>query len=225
MPQVWPDDIVPNACEFFLQHNTTVFESPITRTRQRLRRPGERWMCTASFRLVREKAQRLDALLAKLAGSYDTVTLGDWARINPSGDNLDKTGIPNTFFSDGTDFTDNTEFAVPDEVARLRFAAVRGASSLRAKGWMPNTAPLDAGDYIGVGGWIYMLTDDASSDGNGFSTLNIAPRVRADTAADTLIVRHRPKSPMVLIDDDQPNRSIQVGTVYHYTLSFAEALV
>jgi len=90
---------------------------------------------------------------------------------------------------------------------------------------MPDTAPLDAGDYIEVGGWLYMLIDDAEADGNGRAALSIAPRVRADTAADTLIVRHRPKSPMMLSDDDQPNRSIQVGTVYHYTLSFVEALV
>ena len=225
MPQVWPDDIVPNACEFFLQHNTTVFESPITRTRQRLRRPGERWMCTASFRLVREKAQRLDALLAKLSGSYDTVRLGDWARIRPSGDNLDKSGIPNTIFSDGTTFTDGTGFAVPNEIARVRYGEVRGSSTIRTEGWMPDTAPLDAGDYIEVGGWLYMLAEDAFANGVGDSILQVVPRVRETVASQTLLVRQRPKSPMMLIDDDQPNRSIQVGTVYHYTLSFAEALV
>jgi hypothetical protein len=204
MTIAWPADLLPSQCEFFLQHNTTVFTSPLTRRQQVLRRQGEKWRCALKIGPTnRAKGQRIDALLAKLKGAYNTVALWDFARPTPSGDNRLAGGV-----------TDATVLG----------AHTAGATSIATTGWYPSiTGILLAGDYIGIGGALYALTDDANSDGSNHATLLIAPPLKADAAGGSIITRTQPTTVFQLIDDTQPKREV-ADMLYTYALSFAEAI-
>ncbi len=232
MPQSWPDDIIPERYEFLLQHNTTIFTSPITKSRQVLRRQGERWVMTASFLLERRVSQRLDALLAKLRGAYDTVNVWDFARPEPLGVNTDQSTLPVTFFTDGTGFAESgsptviTGFSGGGDGVVVHTAVTPGALIFLTDGWVASTAgQLKAGDYVGVDGRLYMLTEDLDSDDLGRGYANVAPGVRAAIADGAEVTRSYVVTEMQLVDDDQAARTLDGGgNHYQYTLSMIEAL-
>ena len=229
MPQIWPDDIVAYRCEFYLQHNTTVFLSPITKKRQVLRRPGERWTCTASFRLQRPLAQRLDALLAKLKGASDTVSVWDFARPTSLGVNTEAPPISDTRFADTgspstTTFTDGSVFGGGAPQIAVWGTHLPGAAAIAISGWYPSVTVLKAGDYIQIDDWLYMLTDDLVASSAGIGTASIAPAVREIIAHGTSVTRTRARTEMQLVDDGQPNRGLETGGLYQYTISLIEAL-
>lgn len=218
----WTADVLPNRCAFWFEHNTMLFVSPLTRSQQVIKRAGDRWACTVQFRLSRAKAQKLDALLAQLKGSYGSVYLWDFARPTPTGANLDRSGIPDTYFSDATGFTDGTHFVVADATARV-LGATAGASQVNSDRWMPSTTPLLAGDYIAIDNHCYILTQDAVANASGEAVLYIAPTLVQTFATGIGFLRSYCLIAMRLVDDQQPNRSVQVGSLYEYSLSFIEA--
>lgn len=235
MAETWPTDLVPYSTTFSLQANTTVFRSPVTRSAQRLKRQGQLWRCTASFRLPREKHHRLDALLLKGDGAYGSFLIWDFAHPTPQGANLglaDLTGI--TYFTSGsspvlTGFASGSPPVLTGFIAgagepRVRGGWARGVTSIVSERWAPDTTPLMAGDKFGVGGYLYELTDDADADGSGYATLNFRPPLRAAVANRAAITRTRPRVEMMLVDDDQGAWRVDVDRVYQYTISFIEVL-
>lgn len=225
----WPIDLQPNRCEFLLRHNTTIFQSPITRSQQALRRQGEQWVCTAGFRFSRNNAQRMDALLAKLRGAFGTIRIWDWAREEPLGPNLDRSTVPDTRFADvgpptTTTFTDGTVFSAGSSDVVVFVGQSVGSTVVSSDGWFHDMTVLKAGDYVGLAGYLYMLTEDLVSDSVGQANMQIEPGLRADVAGGTPIVRIRPSVEVRLVDDDQPNRGTNYDKgSYDYTLSFVEA--
>lgn len=225
MTIAWPADLVPVACEFFLQYNNTAFESPITRSRQVLRRQGERWMGTVSLRLQRAAAQRMDALLAQLKGSAETVYARDFTRPTPAGTNVDRGAIGVTQFTDGKKFTDGFKFSGGSAIVIVWRNQSIGANNVEMDGWYLNSTPLLAGDYIEINSRLYMLTADLTSNSIGRATASIVPPLRENITHGWTVVRTAAQTPMYLVDDNQPRRSYDSNAmIYDYTLSLAEAL-
>jgi hypothetical protein len=61
----------------------------------------------------------------------------------------------------------------------LAAGAPRGALSIVTQGWWPSTVAVGAGDYIGLGGRLYIATAAVAASGAGTATIAIAPPLRA----------------------------------------------
>ena len=169
MPEyAWPDALRPARLVFYLQHNTLRFVSPVTRATQVLRRDGARWVAEATFDpLNATRAGQLEGLIAALAGSVNTVRIADWRREFRTGDPRSQGQVPTGpySFSDATIFTDGTGLVVGSGNPALAAGAPRGALSLSTAGWWPNTVAVGAGDYIGLGGRLYIATEAVTASG------------------------------------------------------------
>lgn len=224
----WPTDIVAQVCDFRLQKNTTRFTSPITRSVQSLDRQGKRWMGMYRFTVGREKGKRIQALL----DSGDEFLLWDMAHPFglPFGENEDQTGIGTSEFADGgspsitTIFSDGTRFGAANTNIVVRGGHDVGATTLDTRRWLQNGAALNAGDYIEVAGYLYMLTADAVADSLGRATLSLNRGLVTDVDGEEIVVRQRPRARMLLQDDDQNDRPIDPDQVWRFNLSFFEKL-
>ena len=200
MPTTWPTDIVPYQIDFYLKKNTTTFESPLTRTRQTLSRRGDQWICDASFRLDRQKAQRLDALLDVGAGG--SFYLFDFSRTAPyNGD--------------------------PGGSVRVITEYSRGTTSISISGLPVSQSWLVAGDLLAIDGYLYRLTADLSANGSGIGTATLnRGLVAALSGSPTLwpVTLVRPRVEMRLRDDDQARRTKSYDGMNEYTVGFVEVL-
>lgn len=219
----WPQSLVPSGASFFLEPNTLRMESPLSRTSQVLVRTPPRWVARMEFasRDAR-KATLLDALIARMNGGEHTMRLWDFRRPIPRG----AAGISTTTaFSDGTRFADGTGFEDYESNPTVSHPAARGAETVRSTGWDASQAPiLAAGDYIGIGGYLYMLLDDAESDASGVAVLTIRPRLRAAIAAGDAIEFIRPTAAFLVVDGGQGDNRTAAPALSSYSIAFVEAL-
>lgn len=228
----WPVDLEPYRWEFYLQPNTRVFRSPVTRTRQVLAGQGERWVGSGNWRFNartpkgRRRAQRFEALLDKMNGQVETVNIYDFATCGRNlGPNLDRTSIPVTpfAFTDGTNFSDGTNFFGGVAGYTVAGAAALGANTIIVDGFPAGTVQLYAGDYIGIGGFLYRMTEDATeANGMGRSMLSLNRGLVQAATNLSVVTTLRPTTPMQLVDDDQSRRSAEVGGIREYAVSFVE---
>lgn len=227
----WPADIVARECEFYLQNNTRDYMSPITRTRQAIRGQGERWMAHYLFRVVGRRGRaRMDALLDQGKGSFENFLMWDHDQTEPNGTNLDRSSIPDTFFTDGTSFTEGSPQVLTAFSAGAPGITVHGDHTIRATdvevdGFPGGTSQLDAGDYVEIGGFLYRLTADAEADAVGRAVLSLNRGLVTAVTDGISVNRTRASTPMYLVDDDQPRRTADANHVYDYSLNFAECLV
>jgi hypothetical protein len=197
----WPDDLIPVRWDFFRQHNTTQFTSPITRSTQVLQRQGELWLATGTWMLEREESQQMDALLEMLKGAAIAIDMWDFSRPDPAGSNLGGT-------------------------VEVNGTANAGDTTLNSEGWtISQSGVLLAGDLIGIDGYLYRVSQDVDSNGSGIAALSLTSPLRSDVGGSpgSVITRTKPKVSMRLIDDSQSRRSYEGLTrVNTYTLSFVE---
>lgn len=236
MAESWPTDIVAYRCDFYLRANTSVFQSPVTRSTQRLKRQGQLWMATLSFRLARAKDQRLAAMLALLDGAYGTVRVWDHAQRLPLGENLDRSSLPITYFSSGGSPSVLTGFSSagsPSVITYFYGGAAQvivqgwhalGSTDVLTDGWYPSITVLKAGDKVEIDERLYLLTADAVSSSIGRATLSVRPPLRADVDHAEVVTRTRPRAEMRLVDDDQPARPADVDGQYERTITLVEVL-
>lgn len=224
----WPENIQPRDCEFYTSFNNSLFESPITRSQQILRRSGDRWMASIAIGPIkRDKAQPLDALLARLQGIAGVVQLWDFARPSPLGVNSEAGAeIVDSRFGDLTTFSDGTVFSFGVVEGIVAYGAhARGVSEIFTRGWSPGiTGILKQGDYVQAGRNLAMLTEDANSDSLGRTRLKFSPALRFAVADGEAIVRTQAAAEMRLADNEQARRRVTVGLFYEYQLTFVEAL-
>lgn len=230
----WPTDLVPYRWTFYLQNRTTVFRSPLTGTRQVLARQGARWIGSGAFRFGREKAQRFEALLAKMRGAQVTANVWDFAHPEPLGPALDVSSLGVTYLTTLGSPGGRTGFLSGSPTVRTGFAGgaagytVHGAhaagdDTVVIRGFPQATTQLYAGDYVGIGGYLYMIEEDATADALNRATLQLNRELVADVASGSAVTITRPRTPMMLADDDQPARNVDVNRVYEYSVSLVEA--
>jgi hypothetical protein len=224
MSEAWNAGIWPATYSLRLQTNTTLQESPITRKRRKLVRPGRRWAMRVGLTLVGSDSGWVDGLLDRLAGPSGTVDLWDFARPEPLGPNLDRTSIADTRFGDSTTFTDGTLFDGGAAGRRVWRAHVLGSEEVLVDGFPANTTQLLAGDNVGIGGWLYRLREDADADVSGQAVLYLNRPLRAAASDLAVVTTTRPTSPFELVDDDQAERQTGLGGRQQYELNFVEAL-
>ncbi len=83
----WPDALAPYAATFYLQTQSVVHTSPLTRQMQVLGRSAPRWVCKMSLRGMEDgRAAALDGFLAKVRGPQNRVLLYDYRRPIALGD-------------------------------------------------------------------------------------------------------------------------------------------
>ena len=222
---VWPTDVVPFAASFYKQHHSTVFESPLTRTQQVLGRAGDRYVCDATFNLPLALAGKLDGFLAKVKGPQNTVEAWTFHRPHPTASywNTEPTDYLTLLdFSDGTDFTDNTQMYYERAYAPI----VLSRDPVMFGGFAQNANVINPGDFVSINDVLYVIATSADSGPDGEVGVSLPDALVADYG--DVITLDRPKIEMRITSDDAGSnmRSMQQGDgfVVMYNISFVEVL-
>lgn len=191
----WPTDLVPFACEFYLQPHVVRSVSPLTRAQKVYALTQPRWVCRLSLRGGSSRewgtegaaiyGPRLDALIAKLDGGANRITLWDFRREN-----------------DGAAFTNAAISAGENEVTVL------GA-----------TEGLYVGDYVGGDGRPHIITDVEVSGSD--MVAQVRPHFRSNIAEGAATFE-RVSGLFRLTGDDAGANMTEAGQLSAYTLEFVE---
>ena len=152
---------------FRMASQNFITSSPFTYQQQVLNHAGRRWEVDVTLPPMKHADARIWlAWLAKLDGALNTFTMGDPLGAAPQGS---AGGTP-----------------------RVRGAGQTG-SSLNIDGCTTNTTNwLRAGDYIQIGtaasARLYMVTDNASTNASGQTTLNLWPAITSAPADNATII-------------------------------------
>jgi len=106
----------------------------------------------------------------------------------------------------------------------LASGAPRGALSIVTHGWWPSTVAVGAGDYIGLGGRLYIATAAVAASGAGTATIAIAPPLRAAVVVGEPLILSLPSVPMRLVSDDEAANPTRPGPFAAVTIRMEEAL-
>lgn len=183
------------ATRFRLVSNTLVHQSPLSRVEQALERAGALWAAEYTLpTMKRAQAAAWVAALVSLRGRFGTFSAFDPDAKTARGS---APGTP------------------------LVMGASQTGHALISDGWgLSQTGILFAGDYIEVAGRLYMIVQDASSDGagTGEATLSIEPALRESPADNAAIITANTKVKMRLSADETGWDADQVS---RFGLSFA----
>ena len=189
---------LPNTQEWGLRSNTQTSASPLTGSTQTIELPGAAWTVQLSFKTLTPSQMRImAAFMVRMRGQAGRFTLHNHAYDAPLG--------------------------VASGSPKVSGAGQTGTSLVTA-GWTPNTPGiLLAGDYIGVGGKLKMVVEDASSDAGGNAALLIEPPIYPGQApADlTVIVVDKPTCTMML-DANTVKWSTQPPRLSSFTIGAVE---
>lgn len=164
-------------CRFGLETNTQTFESPLTKTVQRVLLGGARWNATYSLPAMnRTQAAPWKAFFLRLEGGANTFNAFDPDGKTPRGI---ATGTP------------------------LVNGGSQTGSSLITDGWTAGIVALKAGDYFSVNGELKMVTSDVLANGSGQATIPFKPALRNSPADNAPITVQKPACTMILADDMQ----------------------
>jgi len=178
---------------FRLIRNQAITRDPYARTPKILHRFGDGWAADFSLPpLPLADAATWVAWLVSLQGMVGTFYAGDPRRATPQG------SAPGTPLVKGASQT---------------------GTSLITDGWTFNqTGILLKYDYIEVENRLYMVVEDADSDGAGDATLSIEPALRTSPADNAAITTTNPRAIMRLTD---PDMEWDEGVVHWEGLSFS----
>jgi hypothetical protein len=205
----WPDDLAPYAVSFYLQPHTGGSESPFSRKTKVYGLSAPRWICSLSFRGgywgtrdLEAVGPNLDALLAKLKGRENRITIFDFRRSEPRSPQW-TAGVGN-------------------------LAAAAGSTSLTITGLQPGVK-IYAGDYLGGDGRPHIFTAAdfsavaATADSSGRATVTFEPPLATAIAAGAAIFTQA-RGLFRLSSDDAGLNGVAVGEAQMMTLVFAEDL-
>jgi hypothetical protein len=170
----WPTSLKASMFEAQLVPNIRSFASPYGGAAQSIDLLGERWrfMIELPPCLPVQSGER-EAFFTKLRGGAHRVSLWHMARWQPAGT---VRGSPT-----------------------LASTAAQGASSIVVQTSV--SATLKTGDLLGlVGGHLVMAAEDATANGAGLLTLNLANRLRASVTGGTAITWYRPTADFMMMD-------------------------
>jgi len=185
------------ACEFGLQTNTQKFESPLTKSVQRVLLGGARWVATYTLpKMTRPQAAYWQAFLMQLEGGVNTFNAFDPDARVPRG---------------------NITGSTP-----LVKGAGQTGSSLLIDGLAPSTTGiLLPGDYFSVGGQMVMVTAPLNSDGSGEGAVSFKAALRTSPADNAPLTITNCTVPMVLVDDNQTRWSSGSRLGFYESITFA----
>lgn len=168
----------PTRFEWWLQANVQEHVSPFTGTTQTQELPGAYWVARIEYVNVQEAdARLLWSLLMRLRGRAGRVFVPQLGRPVPLGA---AGGSPLVMGAGQT----GVELDID-------------GGPLSTAGW------LVAGDFIGVSGKLYMVTDTVTTNGAGEATIPVAPPILSAPADNAAVTLTSPVVEMMLTDDRQ----------------------
>ena len=190
-------NIKPDSVSWGLAANLMSFESDLSGTVQRVALPGARYYGTLTFsnRMGRE-AKLLEAFIQRI-----NATAGIFLMAPPALNNLGSMG----------------------GAGRVAGANQTGLT-LNTNQWQANQQLLfAAGDYIEVGGRVYMVVEDAASNGSGQATLQLNRPLLNSPANNSTVIK-TPKVKMMMPDVEGLMR-ISSPFLYAGTIEVVEDLL
>ena len=174
-----PIPSVPNftTSSFYLQFNTQEFESPLSKSVQRVQLSGPRWVASFSLpSMIRDTVSEWITFFNNLRGNLNTFNAFD-----PEG-KIPRGSAGGTPLVNGASQTGNT---------------------LITDGWPISTnGILLKGDYFSLNGELKQITEDANSDGSGNATLTFEPNLRNSPADDAPLTTQNATVEMILANDN-----------------------
>ncbi len=185
--------------------NNTVFVSPVTKTKQVLRRPGNLWAGFYEFAPKKTKEVRaMKAWLLSMEGEY-----GTFLGFDPSG------RLPSGIADVGSD-------------TPLVDGAGQTGSTLDTKGWRASgTGLLLPGDYFQIGNTgtaiqLKQVTEQVDSDAGGLATINFKTPLHASPAADDTIIFDNPVGVFSLTNAEDIGWEAGVDEFHTFAFAFVE---
>jgi len=222
----WPTTLIPYSVSFYKQHHSVVFESPLTRTKQVLVRPGDRYVCSASFQLSRQLAGEMDALLEQIKGPQNTVYIWPFNKPEPQGDDWDSDPaeyLTTVDFTDDTDFTDTTGFIYSRDYGPF----VISTNPLMLGGFAQGVEAIVPGDFLSINGtFLMVLTTSVNTGVDGELGMSVNDTFSADYGDEPDFTN--PQIEMRITSDDAGlnTRSWRnySGLFIEYNIDFVEVL-
>ena len=186
---------------FALTRTVAVSASPFTGQEQVFQHEGEIWSTQITFPpMLKDKAAVVLAFLLQLRGRRGTFKIGDQDRKTIQG------VAPGTIRVNGASQTGN-------QVALDGFA--NSTNNL-----------FKAGDYIQIGSYLYMVTEDVNSNGSGEANVKIEPSLRQsiETIADDATVLYTNTKTLFRLDSNETGWDTDQVSKYGISLSATEAL-
>lgn len=187
-------DVTPDAASFQLEYNTQTWSSALNNAVQHRELTGARWIAQLTFsnREASTGAPELTVFVESQRGGAGRFFLLP-PDLNQRGE---LTGTP----------------------------TVNGAgqlgTSLVVSGFLPNTTPLKAADYIEVNGELKRVTQDVNADVNGDATIVFNPPLRKAPANATPIEMVEPRGTFYLASN--PAYQISAPIIYALTIDCIE---
>ncbi len=173
-------DVPPSGVEWQLISNTRTFKSPLDGSVQTSEAPGARWHVSLAFpKRAPSEARILAAFLISLRGESGRFRLFDHAHTTPRGT---ITGNP------------------------IVSGAAQSGASINISGW---TGTLLAGDMIGIGGELKMVTTDAEGAGAVPAAVSFEPPLRQSPANGSVVVIASPTAVFKLTNDNMAKWSVK----------------
>lgn len=169
----WPSSLQPQTFSPQLRKAGLQFTSPFNGTTQAIDFVAERWVFSLTLppkRRTNPDTGMIEALLFSMAGGIERVRCWHFMRPQPLG----------------------TMRGTPTMTSQ----AVRGATSLAITSVSGYT--LKAGDVIGAGGQLFMVSADCVTDGSNHITVPVLNRVRATISAAAAVTWDSPTAEFIM---------------------------
>ena len=186
---------------FSLVRTVAVSTSPFTGQDQIVQHEGEYWTTQIQFPpMLKAKAAVVIAFLLQLRGRRGTFKIGDQDRKTIQG--------------------------VATGTIRVNGASQTG-NQVALDGFANSTSNVfKAGDYITIGSYLYMVTEDVTSNGSGEANVRIEPALRQgiETIADDATVTYSNTTTVMRLDSNETGWDTDQVSKYGISLSATEAL-
>lgn len=186
---------------FSLVRTVAVSTSPFTGQDQVVQHEGEYWTTQIQFPpMLKAKAAVVIAFLLQLRGRRGTFKIGDQDRKTIQG--------------------------VATGTIRVNGASQTG-NQVALDGFANSTSNVfKAGDYITIGSYLYMVTEDVTSNSSGEADVKIEPALRQgiETIADNATVTYTNTTTVMRLDSNETGWDTDQVSKYGISLSATEAL-
>ena len=186
---------------FALVRTVAVSSSPFTGQDQVVQHEGEYWTTQISFPpMLKDKAAQIIAFLLQLRGRRGTFSIGDQDRKTIQG--------------------------VATGTIRVNGASQTG-NQVALDGFANSTSNVfKAGDYIQINSFLYMVTEDVTSNSSGEANVKIEPALRQgiETIADDATVVYSNPKTILRLDSNETAWDTDQVSKYGISLSATEAL-
>jgi len=192
----WPASIRPRTCRFVPVTNQRVNSAPGAGSEQVIDMLNDRWTVYLTLAVRKHAdAAAIEAFINSFRGQVNTVDL--WHFTRPQ--------ITGTFT--GTLVTSGTQ--------------AQGAASVVVSGGNAG-GTVQAGDMIGVGGQILMVSGAATANGSGVITIPVVNRLRAAVSNGQAVTTIKPTAPFRLLSSS--GVTYVPGFAEEVTLTLGEAI-